>query len=118
MKVFNLNIETLKQFSDLTKLPKIAQYSPKGQKLIAAKYAKWRKTQKRKADSLYKKNQKQYSDPTQAPKQSMYSPIMKDLILNIETQKQFSDLTPTPTIEHTAPKAKKKDLKIGQYQKS
>ena len=32
---------------------------------------------------------------------------MKDFILNIETLKQFSDLTPTPTIEHTTPKAKK-----------
>ena len=42
---------------------------------------------------------------------------MKDFILKIETQKQFADLTPTPTIEHTAPKAKK-DLKICQYQKS
>ena len=65
MRVFYLNIETLKQISDPTAPPKMAQYSPKGPKMIGTKNASWRNTQKMKVDSLYEKSQKLCSDPTQ-----------------------------------------------------
>ena len=61
MKVFNLNTETLKQISDLTTPPKIAQYSPK---LTGTKNASWRNAQKMKVDSLYEETQYQCSDAT------------------------------------------------------
>ena len=52
MRVFYLNIETLKQISDPTALPKMAQYSPKGKKLIGRKNASWRNTMRRPKNSL------------------------------------------------------------------
>ena len=68
MKVFNLNIETLKQISSdhILKNSPIQPKKPKiTLKLIGTKNASWRNTQKMKFDSLYEESPKECSDPTQ-----------------------------------------------------
>ena len=77
MKVFNLNIETLKQISDPTtsqKQPNTFQKAKNYPKIDCIKNASCRNAQEMKVDSLYEEIQKQYSDPTQNQKQSIYSP--------------------------------------------
>ena len=77
MKVYNLNIETLKQISNPTtsqKQPNTFQKAKNYPKIDCIKNGSCRNAQEIKVDSLYEDIQKQYSDHPQNQKQSLYSP--------------------------------------------